>query len=195
MRIDPVKSEEERDGRVSEDQRIPSGGETSVISEFKGAPIGSTDVQFGVVVSRFNKSITQDLLKGCLETLSSYNVTKINVVWCPGAFELPLAVERMINADHYDAIIALGAVIRGETYHFEAISNAAINGLQEVALRTGVPVALGVITTETLEQARRRSMPGPNHKGTEAALAALEMRDLLHKLPRNPMDAPDYESI
>ncbi len=195
MRIDPVKSEEERDGRVSEDQRIPSGGETSVISEFKGAPIGSTDVQFGVVVSRFNKSITQDLLKGCLETLSSYNVTKINVVWCPGAFELPLAVERMINADHYDAIIALGAVIRGETYHFEAISNAAINGLQEVALRTGVPVALGVITTETLEQARKRSTPGPNHKGTEAALAALEMSDLLHKLPHNSKDIPDYESI
>ena len=195
MRIDPVKSEAERGGCVSEDQSIPSGSETSVISEFKGALIRSTDAQFGVVVSRFNKSITQDLLKGCLETLSSYNVTKINIVWCPGAFELPLVAERMINADHYEAVIALGAVIRGETYHFEAISNAAINGLQEVALRTGVPVALGVITTETLEQARIRSTPGPNHKGTEAALAALEMSDLLQKLPYNPTDVIDYESI
>ena len=190
MRIDPVKSEEERDGCVSEGQNIPSGGGTSVMSEFKGALVRSADAQFGVAVSRFNKSITQDLLKGCLETLSLYDVTKINIVWCPGAFELPLAVDRMINASRYDAIIALGAVIRGETYHFEAISNAAINGLQEVALRTGVPVALGVITTETLEQARIRSMPGPNHKGKEAALAALEMSDLLQKLPHNRTDAP-----
>ena len=190
MRIDSVKSEEERDGYVSKDQNISSGGETSVISEFKGALVSSTDAQFGIVVSRFNKSITQDLLNGCLETLSSYDVTKINIAWCPGAFELPLAAERMISANRYDAVIALGAVIRGETYHFEAISNAAINGLQEVALKTGVPVALGVITTETLEQARIRSTPGPNHKGKEAALAALEMSDLLQKLPHNPTDAP-----
>ena len=190
MRIDPVKSDEERDGCVSEDQNVPSGGGTSVMSEFKGALVRSTDTQFGIVVSRFNKSITKDLLKGCLETLSSYDVSNINIVWCPGAFELPLAVERMINANRYDAVIALGAVIRGETYHFEAISNAAINGLQEVALRTGVPVALGVITTETLEQARVRSTPGPNHKGKEAALAALEMSDLLQKLRHNRTDAP-----
>ncbi|MYF41305.1 MAG: 6,7-dimethyl-8-ribityllumazine synthase [Rhodothermaceae bacterium] len=190
MRIDPVKSEEERDGYVSEDQSTSSGGGTSVISEFKGALVRSKDAQFGIVVSQFNESITRDLLNGCLETLSSYDVTKIDIVWCPGAFELPLAVERMINASRYDAVIALGAVIRGETYHFEAISNAAINGLQEVALRTGVPVALGVITTETLEQARNRSTPGPNHKGKEAALAALEMSDLLQKLPHNRTDAP-----
>ena len=190
MRIDPVKSEEERDGYVSEDQSTSSGGGTSVISEFKGALVRSKDAQFGIVVSQFNESITRDLLNGCLETLSSYDATKIDIVWCPGAFELPLAVERMINASRYDAVIALGAVIRGETYHFEAISNAAINGLQEVALRTGVPVALGVITTETLEQARNRSTPGPNHKGKEAALAALEMSDLLQKLPHNRTDAP-----
>ena len=190
MRVDPVKSEEERDGYVSEDQSRSSGGGTSVLSEFKGALVRSKDAQFGIVVSQFNESITRDLLDGCLETLSSYDVTKIEIVWCPGAFELPLAVERMINASRYDAIIALGAVIRGETYHFEAISNAAINGLQEVALRTGVPVALGVITTETLEQARNRSTPGPNHKGKEAALAALEMSDLLQKLPHNRTDAP-----
>ena len=190
MRIDLVKSEEERDGYVSEDQSTSSGGGTSVISEFKGALVRSKDAQFGIVVSQFNESITWDLLDGCLETLSSYDVTKIDIVWCPGAFELPLAVERMINASRYDAVIALGAVIRGETYHFEAISNAAINGLQEVALRTGVPVALGVITAETLEQARNRSTPGPNHKGKEAALAALKMSDLLQKLPHNRTDAP-----
>jgi 6,7-dimethyl-8-ribityllumazine synthase len=192
MRIDPIKSKKERDRNVSEDQSIPSYGGTSTISEFRGAAIRSSDAQFGIVVSQFNESITQDLLRGCVETLSSYKVTRINVVWCPGAFELPLAAERMINANHYDAVIALGAVIRGETYHFEAISNAAINGLQEVALRTGVPVALGVITTETLEQARIRSTSGPNHKGKEAALAALEMSDLLQKLPHCPTD---YESI
>ena len=190
MRIDPVKSEEERDGYVREDQSTSSGGGTSVISEFRGALVRSKDAQFGIVVSQFNESITRDLLDGCLETLSSYDVTKIDIVWCPGAFELPLAIERMINASRYDAVIALGAVIRGETYHFEAISNAAINGLQEVALRTGVPVALGVITTETLEQARNRSTPGPNHKGKEAALAALKMSDLLQKLPHNRTDAP-----
>ena len=118
MRIDPVMSDEERDGYVSEDQNIPSGGGTSVMSEFKGALVRSTDAQFGIVVSRFNKSITQDLLKGCLETLSSYDVSNINIVWCPGAFELPLAVERMINANCYDAVIALGGCDSGRNVSF-----------------------------------------------------------------------------
>lgn len=192
MRIDPVKSDEEQ---VSEDKNSYSSYEPSVISEFRGMLSRYRDTQFGIVVSRFNESITRDLLKGCLETLSLHKVKKIDIAWCPGAFELPLAAKSMISDNRYDAVIALGAVIRGETYHFEAISNSAINGLQEVALRTGVPVALGVITTDNLEQAQIRSTPGPDHKGKEAALAALEMSDLLHKLPHNRTDVPDDEPI
>ncbi len=192
MRIDPVKSDEEQ---ISQDENSYSSYEPSVISEFRGRLPRYRDTQFGIVVSRFNESITRDLLKGCLETLSLHKVKKIDIAWCPGAFELPLAAKSMISDNRYDAVIALGAVIRGETYHFEAISNSAINGLQEVALRTGVPVALGVITTDNLEQAQIRSTPGPDHKGKEAALAALEMSDLLHKLPHNRTDVPDDEPI
>ena len=155
------------------------------VTEFAGVLEQPDEARFGIVVSRFNEAITRNLLDGCIETLSAHNVKNIDVVWCPGAFELPLLAQQMINRRCYNAIIALGAVIRGETYHFEAISDSSIGGLQRVALKTGVPIALGVITPETLEQARVRSNPGPNHKGREAGLAALEMAGLLRKFSQN----------
>lgn len=149
------------------------------VTELTGQLEQPEGARFGIVVSRFNEVITRSLLEGCVATLYAYKVKDIDVAWCPGAFELPLVAQQMINRHCYSAIIALGAIIRGETYHFEAISDSSIGGLQRVALKTGVPIALGVITPENLEQARVRSEPGPNHKGREAGLAALEMAGLL----------------
>lgn len=163
---------------VSERQ---SGEKLERVTEFTGLLEQPEEARFGIVVSRFNEVITRSLLDGCVETLSAHKVKNIDVAWCPGAFELPLVAQQMINFRCYSAIIALGAVIRGQTYHFEAISDSSIRSLQKVALKTGVPIALGVITPENLEQARVRSEPGPNHKGKEAGLAALEMAGLLRK--------------
>ena len=154
----------------------------AVVHEFRGDRASLENAKFGIVISRFHEQITRNLLQGCLETLSMYQVGHIDVAWCPGAFELPLAAKQMIQHNRYDAIIALGAVIRGETYHFEAISEASIQGLQKVALKTGTPVALGVITPENLAQAHARSKSGPMHKGEEAALAALEMVGLIRNI-------------
>lgn len=167
---------------LDDSSRRTKAGAPVVTKEFIGSRNPPPDAKFGIVVSRFHERITQNLLHGCLEALSLHQVRHIDVVWCPGAFELPLAAERMIQCNSYDAVIALGAVIRGETYHFEAISEACIGGLQTVSLRTGVPVALGVITPENLEQAQARSEPGPAHKGKEAGLAALEMAGLIQHL-------------
>lgn len=166
---------------VSERQNVEKLEE---VTEFIGMLEQPDDVRFGIVVSRFNEVITKNLLDGCIETLSTHNVKNIDVAWCPGAFELPLVAQQMIKRRCYSAIIALGAVIQGETYHFEVISDSSIGGLQRVALKTGVPIALGVITPKNLEQARVRSEPGPNHKGKEAGLAALEMAGLLRKFSR-----------
>ncbi len=157
-------------------------GKLEKITRFEGLLEQPEGVRFGIAVSRFNETITRNLLEGCIETLSTHKVENIDVIWCPGAFELPLVAQQMIHRHCYSAIIALGAIIRGQTYHFEAISDSSIGGLQRVALDTGVPIALGVITPENLDQARARSEPGPNHKGVEAGLAALEMAGLLRKL-------------
>ena len=167
--------------RLEEAKERQSVEKLEKVTEFTGPLEQPEGARFGIVVSRFNEVITRNLLEGCVATLSAHKVKDIDVVWCPGAFELPLVAQQMINRRCYSAIIALGAVIRGETYHFEAISDSSIGGLQRVALKTGVPIALGVITPENLEQARVRSEPGPNHKGREAGLAALEMAGLLRK--------------
>ena len=160
-------------------------GKLVTVTEFRGELNQPENAKFGIVVSKFNEAITKNLLKGCVEVLSEHNVRYIDVAWCPGAFELPFVAERIVGNKCYDAVIALGAVIRGETYHFEAISNASIDGLQRVAQKTGVPIALGVITPENFEQAQVRSMPGPKHKGREAGLAALEMASLFRKFSQH----------
>ncbi len=170
--------------RLEKANKRQSAEKLERVTEFLGLLEQPEEARFGIVVSRFNEAITRNLLDGCIEALSAHNVKNIDVAWCPGAFELPLAAQQMTNHHFYSAIIALGAVIRGETYHFEAISDSSIMGLQKVALKTGVPVALGVITPENLAQARTRSEPGPNHKGKEAGLAALEMAGLLRKFSR-----------
>jgi 6,7-dimethyl-8-ribityllumazine synthase len=138
------------------------------------------------VVARFNELVTRKLLEGALEGLRAHGVAEedIDVAWVPGAFELPIVARRLATTRAYDAVICLGAVIRGETAHFEQVAGQAATGIRGVAEDTGVPVIFGVLTTETLEQARARAGGDHGNKGWDAATAALEMASLLEQLPK-----------
>ena len=141
---------------------------------------------FAVVVSRFNELITRRLLDGALDCLREHGADErtIEVVHCPGAFEIPLVAQALALRQQYDAIICLGCIIRGETPHFEYIANAVSTGLMRVMLETKVPLAFGILTTDSLEQAVERA-GGKGNKGWDAALAAVELADLHRKLPGN----------
>ena len=138
----------------------------------------------GVVVSRFNGDITQRLLEGALETLTEAGVNRerIDVMPVPGAFELPLGAMALAKTRRYACIVALGCVIRGDTPHFEYVAGEAASGLQLAGLETGVPVAFGVLTCDSRRQAEERAGGPQGNKGSEAALSALEMADLLTHL-------------
>ncbi|NPB05896.1 MAG: 6,7-dimethyl-8-ribityllumazine synthase [Aquificae bacterium] len=140
--------------------------------------------RFAIVASRFNSAIVDRLIEGALDCLLRHGVKEENVlvVKVPGAWELPLAAKRLAGRDDFDAVIALGAVIRGATPHFEFVAAEVSKGLAAVALETGKPVTFGVITADTLEQAVERAGTKQGNKGWEAALAALEMVDLLKNL-------------
>ncbi len=142
-------------------------------------------VRVAVVVSRFNHSVSQRLLDGCLTRLRELGCDEVDVLWVPGAFEIPLATQAAAETGRYDALVAVGAVIRGETPHFDYVCRGVTDGLQQVSLRSGSPVAFGVLTTDTVEQALKRAVapgePGKN-KGAEAAEVALEMASLLTTL-------------
>ena len=163
------------------------------------------DAHYAILVSRYNDAIVESLANGAIETLSTNGVANANItlVRVPGAYELPLAAKKLADSGDYAAIIALGAVIRGETSHFQYVAGECVRGLAEVSLSSEVPVLLGVLTTETVEQAAARAAPradissdalkqsasgkkqGNSNKGAEAALAALEMVSLLQvKLPQ-----------
>lgn len=140
--------------------------------------------RFAIVVSRFNEEITEGLLQGARERLAEASVPDENViiVRVPGAFEIPIMGQRLGESGEYDAIICLGCLIKGETMHFEYIAEAASHGIMQAASATGIPMAFGVLTTLTEEQAMERSRSGPDNKGREAAAAALEMAKLFRKL-------------
>jgi 6,7-dimethyl-8-ribityllumazine synthase len=137
-------------------------------------------LRVGIVMSRFNGDVGEGLLSSCTATLLKLGVAASNVriVTVPGALEAPLALQKMAQSGHYDALIALGAVIRGETYHFEIVSNEMASGITTVQLDTGVPIANGILTTENDDQALARMM----EKGADCAFAAIEMANLLKKL-------------
>ena len=141
--------------------------------------------KFAVVVARFNDFITRRLLKACLQELIHQGIKNdaITTVWVPGSFELPIVAKKLALKKNIDAVICLGAVIRGETFHFELVAREAARGIQNAALETLKPVILGVLTTDNINQAYKRSeeTKGPN-KGRDAALAAIEMVDLLDKI-------------
>lgn len=139
---------------------------------------------FGLVVSRFNELITKQLLAGAHDCLMRHGVAdeQIEVVWVPGAWEIPGALRRMSRLGRFDGLIALGAVIRGATPHFEFVSAGVANGVASVEAESDLPVAFGVLTTDTIEQALERAGTKAGNKGWEAALAALEMVDIFRQL-------------
>lgn len=145
-------------------------------------------MRVALVCGRFNDLITERLLAGATDALVRHGVddASITVVWVPGAFELPLVAGRLAGSGGFDAVICLGAVIRGATGHYEQVANNAASGIARVALDTGVPVVLGVLTTDTIEQAVERAGTKSGNKGAEAAVTAIEMVDLLRQLPKGP---------
>ncbi len=142
------------------------------------------DLNFAIVVSRFNVFITQKLLEGALDVLRRHNVAeeRICVAWVPGAFEIPLVAKKLAESKKFDAVICLGAIIRGATPHFEYVAAEASKGIAQVMLETGVPVIFGILTTDTIEQAIERAGTKAGNKGAEAAFAALEIANLLRKI-------------
>ena len=137
--------------------------------------LDARDLDFAIVVARFNGAITERLLEGAREALSKAGAKSQQVFYVPGAYELPFAAKKLAQRGGYHAIIALGAVIRGETPHFEYVAGEAARGLQQAALETGVPIAFGVLTTDTFEQAQARAGGAAGNKGFDAAMTAIEM--------------------
>jgi 6,7-dimethyl-8-ribityllumazine synthase len=149
---------------------------------------GSTDAptgRFAIVVARYNESVTSRLLEGALEKLRSAGIADdaIDVAWVPGAYEIPLVADRLANSGKYSAVVCLGAVIRGETTHDQHINRAVSLQLMESSILAGIPILFGILTCDTLEQAIHRSGGNVGNKGSECAAAALEMANLLKKLP------------
>jgi len=143
-------------------------------------------LRFGIVASRFNDLITRRLLDGALDTLTRHGAAAddIHVAWVPGGFELALTAQRLAESGTYDAIICLGAVIRGATPHFEYVAGETAKGIAQVALRTGLPVIYGVVTADTIEQAVERAGTKAGNRGADAARSAVEMANLLRQLPK-----------
>ena len=139
---------------------------------------------FGIVASRFNDFIVKALLEGALDAVRRHggDTGAVDVVWVPGSYEIPLAARGLALTGRYDAVVCLGAVIRGSTAHFDYVANGAAGGISSVALETGVPTIFGVITTETIEQAIERAGTKMGNKGFEAAVTAIEMADLLPRI-------------
>lgn len=140
--------------------------------------------RIGIVVSRFNEFITSKLLGGALDALKRHGVRDedIAVAWAPGSFETPLVAKRMAASDKYDAVLALGCVIRGATPHFDYVAAEAAKGIGHVMLETGVPIMFGILTTDSIEQAIERAGTKAGNKGADAAMGALEMATLLEQL-------------
>ncbi|MGE5391069.1 MAG: 6,7-dimethyl-8-ribityllumazine synthase [Deltaproteobacteria bacterium] len=148
---------------------------------FQGNLTGENQ-RMGIVISRFNEFITSKLLSGCMDALVRHGVSEenIDVAWVPGAFEMPLAAQKMA-AKGYDAVICLGAVIRGATPHFEYVANEVTKGIAQVGLNSGIPVVYGVVTADTIEQAIERAGTKAGNKGVDAAVTAMEMVNLLRE--------------
>ena len=147
---------------------------------------GSLDaagMRFAIVVARFNRDITEKLLEGAEAMFAKHDAADVSVSWVPGAYELPLVAKRLAASGAVDAVVCLGAVIRGETAHFEYVAGETAAGITRAALDTGVPVIFGVLTVDNPQQALDRLGGDEGHKGEEAALTAIEMVSLLRELP------------
>jgi 6,7-dimethyl-8-ribityllumazine synthase len=140
--------------------------------------------KFGIVISRFNSFINESLLSGAVDALTRHGALEsdIEIMYVPGAYEIPLVVQRAANTRKYDAIIAIGSVIRGGTPHFEYVAGECVKGISQVMMQSGVPVAFGVLTVDTIEQAIERAGTKAGNKGVEAAMSAIEMVNLLKNM-------------
>lgn len=165
--------------------RLPSvtseGGKNNM-KMYEGKLVAK-DLKFGIVVGRFNEFIGSKLLGGALDALKRHGVEEndIEIAWVPGAFEIPLAAKKMAKSKKYDAVICLGAVIRGATPHFDYVSSEVSKGIANVSLETEVPVIFGVLTTDNIEQAIERAGTKSGNKGYDAAVTAIEMANLLNQ--------------
>ena len=141
-------------------------------------------LKFGIIVGRFNEFIGGKLLSGAIDALNRHGVEEkdIEIIWVPGAFEIPLIAKKLAKSGKYDAVICLGAVIRGSTPHFDYVSSEVSKGIANVSLETELPVIFGVLTTDTIEQAIERAGTKAGNKGYEAAVTAIEMTNLLKEL-------------
>jgi 6,7-dimethyl-8-ribityllumazine synthase len=157
------------------------------MAEFAGTPNG-TGRRIAVLASRFNESLTRKLADGATDALVRHGIAadNIDLVWVPGAWELPAAARRLLASERYDALVVVGAVIRGETPHFDYIAGEAARGLAKASADYDVPLGFGLLTTNTTEQAEARSGGAHGNKGWDAALAALEMADLFDRLDAAP---------
>lgn len=146
--------------------------------------ISGKGLKFGIVAARFNEFIVNKLVGGALDTLHRHETadSDIDVAWVPGAFEIPIVAKKMAESGKYDAVLCLGAVIRGSTTHYDYVCNEVSKGVAQVGLQTGVPTIFGVVTTENIEQAIERAGTKAGNKGADAAMAAMEMASLLGKL-------------
>lgn len=150
---------------------------------FEGNLVGA-GLRFGIVVARFNSLITSKLLEGAMDGLIRHGVREedVDVAWVPGSFEIPVAAKKLAQTGHYDAVLCLGAVIRGATPHFDYVAAEASKGIAAVALQTGVPVVFGVLTTDSIEQAIERAGTKAGNKGYDAAVTGIEMANLLRAI-------------
>ncbi|MBR6095461.1 MAG: 6,7-dimethyl-8-ribityllumazine synthase [Oscillospiraceae bacterium] len=154
------------------------------IHRLEGKLVAPEGMRVGIVCARFNSFIVQKLLDGALDGLTRHGVAEeyIDAAWVPGAFEIPLIARKMAESGKYDAVICLGAVIRGATTHYELVANETAKGIAQVSLGSGVPVLFGVITTENIEQAIERAGSKAGNKGYDCALAAVELVNLMQQL-------------
>ena len=153
------------------------------MSVFEGKVV-SENIKIAIVAARFNEFITSKLLSGAIDGLERHNVAKndIDVAWVPGAFEIPLIAKKMAESGKYDAVICLGAVIRGATSHYDYVCNEVSKGVASVSLSSGIPVMFGVVTTENIEQAIERAGTKAGNKGYDCALGAIEMVNLIREI-------------
>lgn len=135
-----------------------------------------------IVLSRFNEEITEALLNGAKQAFQDYNVSQTDVYSVPGAYEIPLAIQKGLETGRYQAAVALGAVIRGDTPHFDYVCQAVNDGITRLTLETGYPIAFGILTTDNINQAKQRCQPNKTNKGYEAACVSLEMIDLCNRI-------------
>ncbi len=152
---------------------------------YEGKLVAPADAKFAIVVSRFNEFVTSKLLGGAIDAMKRHHVEadRIDVVWSPGSFEIPLLAQRLAASGQYSAVVCIGAVIRGGTEHHQYIASEAAKGVALASMKTGVPCIFGVLTCDTVEQAVDRAGAKAGNKGAEAAMAAIEMVNLLGQLP------------